>query len=248
MNQPVTKLNKQTYLLGSQKVRSYERLLEAHFKEPVESLLRGLYIEKEMSVADIVAYFVERVGVAVTGRQIYRTLSKFGIPRRNTSEHKRLSWKQGKMDSSIENCRKTRKRTYLLGSKPEHQVRFFLREAFLEMGFPWHVVIGDNLQHILARYEVDIPLVVLDPANNQACRFAIEVDHEFTHGDLARKRRDSEKEYALRRAGWLVYRLDSGPSAPCHLREQVYGLADLIFHVVHERFAGQSLPRSVDQR
>lgn len=248
MNQPVRRLNKQTYLLGTRRLRSYGELLEAFFKEPVEDLLRRLYYEREMSIADIRNFFLQQVGITVDARQIHRLMSRLGIPRRNTSEHKRLSWKQGKMDSSIENCRKTRKRTYLLGSKPEHQVRFFLREAFLEMGFPWHVVIGDNLQHILARYEVDIPLVVLDPASNQACRFAIEVDHEFTHGDPARKRRDSEKEYVLRRAGWLVYRLDSGPSAPCHLQEQVYRLADVIFLVVHERFAGQSLSRSIAQR
>ena len=80
MNQPVRRLNKQTYLLGTRRLRSYGELLEAFFKEPVEDLLRRLYYEREMSIADIRNFFLQQVGITVDARQIHRLMSK------------RLSW------------------------------------------------------------------------------------------------------------------------------------------------------------
>jgi len=121
--------------------------------------------------------------------------------------------------------RQTRKRTYLLGSKAEKTIRYLLREALLVIEIKWDVVIGDNLQHILGRYEVDIPVVVVDRSTGAACRFAVEVDNSFTHSSPKQKKRDAAKDRALEKTGWRVFRLDGSVKEQDVLAEQV---ADLV--------------------
>jgi hypothetical protein len=69
-------------------------------------------------------------------------------------------------------------------------------------------VIGNGHQHILNRYEVDIPLVLVSRQSGQALRYAIEVGNPHTHGDERRQRTDAEKSTALQEAGWKVILLD----------------------------------------
>lgn len=202
--------------------------LEAAFDEPIESLLTRLYVVEQMSVPDIRRWIEDRLGSVVSERHLYRIMTEHGVQLRGHAEHKRLSWKQGKMDASMAKSRQTRKRTYLLGSKVEKTIRYLLREALLVLEIKWDVVIGDNLQHILGRYEVDIPVVVVDRSTGAACRFAVEVDNSFTHSSPKRKKRDAAKDCALEQAGWRVFRLDGGVKDQDALAEKV---ADLILAI-----------------
>lgn len=202
--------------------------LEAAFDEPIESLLTRLYVVEQMSVPDIRRWIEDRLGSVVSERHLYRIMTEHGVQLRGHAEHKRLSWKQGKMDASMTKSRQTRKRTYLLGSKVEKTIRYLLREALLVLEIKWDVVIGDNLQHILGRYEVDIPVVVVDRSTGAACRFAVEVDNSFTHSSPKRKKRDAAKDLALEQAGWRVFRLDGGVKDQDALAEKV---ADLILAI-----------------
>lgn len=199
--------------------------LEAAFDESIESLLTRLYVVEQMSVPDIRQWLKDRLGAVVSERHLYRIMIDHGVQLRGHAERKRLSWKQGKMDASMAKSRQTRKRTYLLGSKAEKIIRYLLREALLVLEIKWDVVIGDNLQHILGRYEVDIPVVVVDRSTGAACRFAVEVDNSFTHSSPKRKKRDAAKDRALEKAGWRVFRLDGGVKEQDVLAEQV---ADLV--------------------
>jgi very-short-patch-repair endonuclease len=214
------------YCFDDQVFTSYRAFLETVFDEPVKVVLTQLY--RNMSVADIQSLFAKHLGVTVGEGQILRIMKDCGIQRRNYAERKRLSWKQGKMDASMAKSRQSRKQTFLLGSKVEKTIRYLLREALLVLEIKWDVVIGDNLQHILGRYEVDIPVVVVDRPTGTACRFAVEVDNSFTHSSPKRKKRDAAKDRALEQAGWRVFRLNGGVKNQDALAVQV---ADLVLAI-----------------
>lgn len=148
------------------------------------------------------------------------------------------------MDASMAKSRQTRKRTYLLGSKAEKTIRYLLQETLLVLEVKWDVVIGDNLQHILGRYEVDIPVVVVDRSTGAACRFAGEVDTNFTHSSPKRKNRDAAKDRALEQTGWRVFRLDGGAKDQDAMAEQVADLALAIETRAGEIFVKDSFPAS----
>lgn len=221
--------------------------LETAFDESIEGLLSRLYVVEQMSVPDIRRWIEDRLGSVVSERHLYRIMTERGVQLRGHAEHKRLSWKQGKMDTSMARSRQTRKRTYLLGSKAEKNVRYLLREALLILEVKWDVVIGDNLQHILGRYEVDIPVVVVDRSTGTACRFAVEVDNSFTHSSPKRKKRDAAKDRALEKAGWRVFRLDGGAKDQDAMAEQVADLALAIEARAGEIFVKDSFPASLLQ-
>lgn len=221
--------------------------LETAFDESIEGLLTRLYVVEQMSVPDIRQWLEERLGSVVSERHLYRIMTEHGVQLRGHAEHKRLSWKQGKMDTSMARSRQTRKRTYLLGSKAEKNVRYLLREALLILELKWDVVIGDNLQHILGRYEVDIPVVVVDRSTGTACRFAVEVDNSFTHSSPKRKKRDAAKDRTLEKAGWRVFRLDGGVKDQDALAEQVADLVLTIEAHAEEKFVNHSFPTDPSQ-
>jgi len=218
--------------------------LETAFDESIDGLLARLYVAEQMSVPDIRRWIEDRLGSVVSERHLYRIMTERGVQLRGYAERKRLSWKQGKMDASMAKSRQTRKRTYLLGSKAEKTIRYLLREALLVLEVKWDVVIGDNLQHILGRYEVDIPVVVVDRSTGAACRFAVEVDNSFTHSSPKRKNRDAAKDRALEQAGWRVFRLDGGAKDQDAMAEQVADLALAIEAHAGEIFVKDSFPAS----
>lgn len=223
---------------------SFADRLETAFDESIEGLLTRLYVVEQMSVPDIRQWLEERLGSVVSERHLYRIMTEHGVQLRGHAERKRLSWKQGKMDASMAKSRQTRKRTYLLGSKAEKTIRYLLREALLVLEVKWDVVIGDNLQHILGRYEVDIPVVVVDRSTGAACRFAVEVDNSFTHSSPKRKNRDAAKDRALEQAGWRVFRLDGGAKDQNDMAEQVADLVLAIEAHAGEIFVKGSFPAS----
>lgn len=231
-------------LFSGQTSATFTDRLETAFDESIESLFTRLYVAEEMSVPDIRRWIEDRLGSVVSERHLYRIMTEHGVQLRGHDERKRLSWKQGKMDASMAKSRQTRKRTYLLGSKAEKTIRYLLREALLVLGVKWDVVIGDNLQHILGRYEVDIPVVVVDRSSGAACRFAVEVDNSFTHATPKRKKRDAAKDRALEKTGWRVFRLDGGVKEQDVLAEQVADLVLAIEAHAEEIFINHSFSTS----
>ncbi|SPD74348.1 hypothetical protein PITCH_A230034 [uncultured Desulfobacterium sp.] len=234
-------------LFSDQTPTTFTDRLEAAFDEPIEDLFTRLYVVKQMSVPDIRRWFEERFGSVVSERHFYRIMAERGVQLRGHAERKRLSWKQGKMDASMAKSRQTRKRTYLLGSKAEKAIRYLLREALLVLGVKWDVIIGDNLQHILGRYEVDIPVVVVDRSTGAACRFAVEVDNSFTHASPKLKKRDAAKDRALEQSGWRVFRLDGGVKEQDVFAEQVADLVLAIEAHAAEIFINHSFPTNPSQ-
>ena len=97
--------------------------------------------------------------------------------------------------------------------------------------------------HRLGRYEVDIPVVVVDCATGVACRFAVEVDNRFTHSTPKRRKRDAAKDRALGEAGWKVCRVDGGANNHV-LAEQVADLALAMESHAAETFVNQSFRSS----
>ena len=239
--------SRSSQLFSGQTPATFMDRLEAAFDESIEGLLTRLYVVGQMSVPDIRQWLEERLGSVVSERHLYRIMAEHNVQLRGHAEHKRLSWKQGKMDTSMARSRQTRKRTYLLGSKAEKNVRYLLREALLILEVKWDVVIGDNLQHILGRYEVDIPVVVVDRSTDAACRFAVEVDNSFTHSSPKRKKRDAAKDRALEQAGWRVFRLDGGTKDQDAMAEQVADLVLTIEAHAEEIFVKDSFPASLLQ-
>ncbi|MDY6903815.1 MAG: hypothetical protein SWH61_03930 [Thermodesulfobacteriota bacterium] len=229
---------------SGQRSTTFTDRLETAFDESIDGLLTRLYVAEQMSVPDIRRWIEDRLGSVVSERHLYRLMAEHGVQLRGHAERKRLSWKQGKMDASMAKSRQTRKRTYLLGSKAEKTIRYLLREALLVLGVKWDVVIGDNLQHILGRYEVDIPVVVVDRSTDAACRFAVEVDNSFTHASPKRKNRDAAKDRALEQTGWRVFRLDGGVKEQDVLAEQVADLVLAIEAHAEEIFINHSFPTS----
>lgn len=229
---------------SGQRSTTFTDRLETAFDESIDGLLTRLYVAEQMSVPDIRRWIEDRLGSVVSERHLYRIMTEHGVQLRGHAERKRLSWKQGKMDVSMAKSRQTRKRTYLLGSKAEKTIRYLLREALLILGVKWDVVIGDNLQHILGRYEVDIPVVVVDRSSGAACRFAVEVDNSFTHASPKRKKRDAAKDRALEKTGWRVFRLDGGVKEQDVLAEQVADLVLAIEAHAEEIFVNHYFPTS----
>ena len=72
----------------------------------------------------------------------------------------------------------------------------------------WDVVIGDNLQRIHERFEIDIPAVLIDRETGRARRVAIEVDSARTHSSIEVRDRDARKDSSLKRAGRQVVRVN----------------------------------------
>lgn len=198
------------YTLDGKIYRSLNVFLEAALEMSLKEIMEEYYERLKMSGTDIARHFSDLFGFPILDRMIYYALKKSGVRSRDNAERKKLSWKQGKMEGAISRMRQTRKRSYLLGSKAEQTVRFMLRQGLLILDPQWDAVIGDNLQHIHGRYEVDIPLVLIDRRTGTACRIAIEVDNSFTHGAPERKARDRRKTRALEVAGWRVLRIDGG--------------------------------------
>lgn len=239
--------SRSSQLFSGQTPATFMDRLEAAFDEPIEDLFTRLYVVKQMSVPDIRQWFEERLGTVVSERHLYRIMTEHGVQLRGYAERKRLSWKQGKMDTSMAKSRQTRKQTFLFGSKVEKTIRYLLREALLVLEIKWDVVIGDNLQHILGRYEVDIPVVVVDPSTDAACRFAVEVDNSFTHSSPRRKKRDAAKDRVLEQAGWRVIRLDGGVKDQDVLAEQVADLVLTIEAHAEEIFVNHSFSTGPSQ-
>lgn len=72
----------------------------------------------------------------------------------------------------------------------------------------WDVVIGDNLQRIHERFEIDISAVLIDRETGRARRVAIEVDSARTHSSIEVHDRDARKGSSLKRAGRQVVRVN----------------------------------------
>lgn len=203
----------------------YEEFLGSAFGCPAAEVLERMYFQEQMSVSDIHAWLVDNIGWSVCDRQINKIMSNSGVQLRGYGERKRLCWAQGKMDEALTRSREACKQAYFIGSTVEKMVRYLLQVSLSALRLPWHVVIGDHLQLILPRYEVDIPVVVMDPLTGFCCRFAVEVDNTFTHGNAEVQARDRLKDEALRQNGWTVYRVNGDSLSPIHIVPQVVDIA-----------------------
>jgi len=215
---------------------NYEDFLSSVFGCPGAETLERMYSYEQMSVSDIHAWLVDNVGWSVGVRQINKIMARNGIRLRGYAERKRLSWKQGKMDDALAKSRVGCKQAFFIGSGAEKMVRYLLQVSLSALRLPWQVVIGDHLQLILPRYEVDIPVVVMDPLTGLSCRFALEVDNTFTHGNTETQSRDRLKDEALRESGWMVYRVNGDSVSPIHIVPQVVDVA-----VDIKRVCGQTM-------
>jgi len=199
---------RQRYILDGKVFGSFQLFLEAVFNRPLAEIVHALYIEDQMSSLDIHKAFSDAFGFEVSVRTISTVIKDSGVKIRDRAETKSLSWKQGKMAGSMARSRQSRKQAYLLGSRAEQKIRYLLREALMALDVKWDVVIGDNLQHIHERFEIDIPVVLIDKKTGRACRIAIEVDSAYTHSSMEVRDRDARKDSSLEKAGWQVIRVD----------------------------------------
>lgn len=203
----------------------YEDFLGSIFGHSAAEVFERMYFQEQMSISDIHVWLVDNIGWSVCERQINKIMSDAGIQLRGYVERKRLCWAQGKMDEALAKSREGCKQAYFVGSIVERMVRYLLQVALSALNLPWHVIIGDQLQLILARYEVDIPVVVVNPSTGLSCRFAVEVDTTFVHGSESVQTRDRAKDETLRKSGWTVYRLNGDSVWPVHIVPQVVGIA-----------------------
>lgn len=229
------------YTLDGRVFRNLRSFLEAAYDATIEEVMREFYLRQEMSVADLEEHFSGVFGFHISQRTLCHILRKAGIQARGYAERKRLSWKQGKMDSALPKMRQHRKRQYLLGSQAEQTVRYMLRQGLMMIDAQWDAVIGDNLQHILKRYEVDIPLVLIERETNKACRIAIEVDGSIAHSTPRQIERDGRKTRELMNAGWHVLRISSdGLDRREHVVTRMTDLMLKIIQVAEEAFLEKS--------
>ena len=234
-----------TFIFDGTEFTKFEFFLIAVFKKPLRSIMQELYVDAEMSVPDICKAFREQLEACPSDRTIQNLIKRSGVPMRTRAECKALSWRQGKMDGSIAKARQASKKTYLLGSKAEQQVRYLLREAFIALDLQFDIVIGDNLQHILERFEIDIPLVLVDRETSKACRIAVEVDNTFTHSGEKRQKRDARKDKVLNQAGWHVIRVNGDHfNKKKVLIESVTNLALRIEQIAEEALVKHSFPEA----
>lgn len=232
-----------SFVLDGIEFHKFEFFLIAVFKKPLNAIMQDLYVDAQMSVPDLCGAFQEQLGLCPSDRTVYNLVRKSGVPMRTRAECKSLSWQQGKMAGSMAKSRQSRKKTYLLGSKAEHKVRYLLREALLVLDVKWDVIIGDHLQHILDRFEVDIPLVIVDRQTSSACRIAIEIDNTFTHSGQIRQKRDARKDAALKKAGWHVIRINGEQFRKNSvLAEAVSDLSLRVEQLAEEIFLNQNFP------
>jgi very-short-patch-repair endonuclease len=139
--------------------------------------------------------------------------------------------------------RQSRKQAYLLGSRAEQKIRYLLREALIALDIKWDVAIGANLQHIHERFEIDIPVVLIERGTGRACRIAIEVDSAYTHSSVVVRDRDARKDCSLEKAGWQVVRVDGDClRKKSALAEAVADLALSIERIAEEIFADRFFP------
>lgn len=217
----------------------YSSYLTDAFGCPASEVLARMYEEEDMSVADIQSWLTTNVGWCVSERQVNVMLRNGGIALRNYSERRRVAWRTGKMDACMAKARLNSKHVYFIGSTTEKTVRYLLQVSLSALKLRWHVIIGDCIQLILERYEVDIPIVVIEPSTGLSCRFALEVDSSFVHGSADAQQRDRAKDESLGQAGWKVYRLNGDSQSPLHIVPQVVDIAVDIKRVCGERFTAQ---------
>lgn len=102
----------------------------------------------------------------------------------------------------------------------------------------WDVVIGDNLQRIHERFEIDIPAVLIDRETGRARRVAIEVDSARTHSSMEVRDQDARKDSSLKRAGRQVVRVNGDcVRKKSALAEAVADLALFIEGIAGKKFA-----------
>ena len=233
------------YTLDGRVLRSFDAFLEAAYEAPLRDVMQEFYWRREMSSTDMQRYFSDLFGFPVKLRTISYALSNSGVRPRDYAERKGLSWKQGKMDGVIPRLRQASKRTFLLGSRAEQTVRFLLRQGLLLIDAEWDAVIGDNLQHILSRYEVDIPVILVDRVNGRACRIAVEVDSRFAHSAPERQAHDAIKTRALMEAGWHVLRIDGDKLKDARTTsEEMTGLMLAVKRIAEETFSSRPVETS----
>ena len=112
------------------------------------------------------------------------------------------------MIGSMARSRQSRKQAYFPGARVEQKIRYLLREALMTPDVKWDVVIGDNLQRIHERFEIDIPAVLIDRETGRARRVAIEADSARTHSSIEVRDWDARKDSALKKAGRQVVRVN----------------------------------------
>lgn len=137
----------------------YEDFLGSVFGHPAAEVLERMYFQEQMSTSDIHAWLVDNIGWSVCERQISKIMSDAGVQLRGYVDRKRLSWAQGKMDEALAKSQEGCRQAYFIGCSAEKMVKYLLLVSLTALKLPWHVVIGDQLQIILSRYEVDIPVV-----------------------------------------------------------------------------------------
>lgn len=197
------------YLFDGVACFGFRSFLEIVFRKPLREIMHHLYVEQEMSGLDIQKFFTRLFGFLISDRVVHTIIVETGTPVRGYSEHKRLAWKQGKMAGAASKSRHARKGTFILGSRAEKVIRYLLCETFLTLNVPWDVIIGDTVQYIHERFEIDIPVVLVARESGYCCRIAVEVDSAFTHSNKVVRERDIRKENALRKQGWQVVRINA---------------------------------------
>lgn len=199
--------NGQTILWNGQRFRNTRLFLEAFYHEPMKEIMERLYCRQQFSMDEIARKFESETGVPVSGKLIYNFLVALNIPVRNKSEAGIMKWKLGKVDASLPKIRRKSIERLTFGSDSEKDIRHRLLNALSELNLDADIIIGDHAHSILPRYEVDIPIVLIDKSTQRICKIAVDVDSEFFHSQHEKMETDSEKTYLLENSGWRVIRI-----------------------------------------
>ncbi len=199
--------NGQTVIWNGQRFRNTRQFLEAFYCEPMKEMLERLYCRQQFSMDEIARKFVSDTGLPVSGKLIYKFLVSLGVPVRNKSEACIMKWKLGKVDTSLPKIRRKSVERLTFGSDTEKDIRYRLLCVLNEQSLNADIIIGDQTHSVLPRYEIDIPIVLIDKVTQRICKIAVDVDSEFFHGHHEDMDTDSQKTYLLENSGWRVIRI-----------------------------------------
>lgn len=96
----------------------------------------------------------------------------------------------------------------LTGSNEENICRLMINDQLIKLidSKDYEIVVGVSNRTIIAPYEIDIPLVIINKKTNKIIKYAVEYNGDVWHKD--RKEMDKYKELKLNELGWKYFALE----------------------------------------
>lgn len=203
-----------------------EKRFEELYNLKLKEFLVKKYIDEKHSMS-VIARFLD-----CSEKTVKNTLQYYGIDIKSHSRARFDAVDTGNInvENILGKVRKTKRKTFISGSFSEQRVRILIQSYLFELfDRNYEIIVGFNEYSVLRKYEVDIPIIIVDIRNNSFFKFAIEING-IHHTKDQQSKRDKLKAELLNKRNWIYKSIVlSNNIEPRLLEEMAKKLSEEIF-------------------